>query len=72
MLYSAAGEASSFRCEGEAKLLFGTIAAVSGNNLGSLAIGGFKESCSSYRLYRECMATPNSARTQVVHVHENP
>lgn len=44
---------------------YGTIAVVTGDNLGSLAIGGFKESCTALRCCRQCMATLESAKSQV-------
>ena len=43
----------------------GSIALVSADNLGSLLLGGFKESCSAYRCCRQCMATQESARMKV-------
>ena len=43
---------------------------LSPDNLGSLALGGFKESCSSFRLCRQCMATSDTAKSKVgVHVY---
>lgn len=44
---------------------YGTLAVVSADNLGSLALGGFKESCTAYRCCRHCMATQETAKTQV-------
>lgn len=51
--------------DGSKRTFFGTIAAISADNLGSLALGGFKESCTAYRMCRHCMATSNTAKTQV-------
>lgn len=38
---------------------------VSADNLGSLLLGGFKESCTSYRMCRHCMATKQDSETMV-------
>lgn len=38
---------------------------MTGDNLGSLAIGGFKESCSALHCCRQCMATQETARSEV-------
>lgn len=46
-------------------MTYGTIAAISADNLGSLALGGFKESCSAYRCCRHCLATRETFKTQV-------
>lgn len=46
--------------------MFGTIAAISADNLGSLALGGFKESSSAYRLCRHCMATREESKSKVL------
>lgn len=54
-----------FHVKGAHKVLYGTLAAVSADNLGALALGGFKESCSAYRPCRHCMCTQDSARTKV-------
>ena len=51
--------------EGRPKLYHGTLGIVSADNLGSLALGGFKESCSASRMCRQCLATKETARTQV-------
>ena len=50
---------------GAAKIIYGTIAIISADNLGSLALGGFKESCSSLRMCRHCMATKDESQHQV-------
>lgn len=55
----------SFDVEGRQITIFGTLSVISADNLGSLAIGGFKESCTAYRCCRHCMATQDSARTKV-------
>jgi len=45
--------------------MFGTLAIVSADNLGSLALGGFKESYTSLKMCRHCMAEKGDAQTQV-------
>ena len=45
--------------------MYGTLAAVSADNLGSLALGGFKESCTAYRRCRQCYATYDTMIHQV-------
>ncbi len=47
------------------KKYHGTLCAVSADNLASLAMGGFKESCSAFRLCRHCMATRDAALSLV-------
>lgn len=47
-------------------MYYGTLGVVSADNLGSLALGGFKESCSANRMCRHCLATKEAARTQVL------
>ena len=42
---------------GEKKAVYGTLAVVSADNWGSLALGGFKESCTVTKLSQQCMAT---------------
>jgi len=37
-----------FMINGELKVMFRTVAVISADNLGSLFLGGFKESCSAY------------------------
>ena len=54
-----------FDVEGTKTKIYGSLCIVSADNLGSLALGGFKESCSSYRCCRHCMATQETARTKV-------
>ena len=44
------------------KVFCGTVAAVSADNLGSLALGGFKESCSALRFCRHCMTTHEDSK----------
>ena len=38
-----------FEVNGKIEKFYGTLAVVSADNLGSLALGGFKESCTAYR-----------------------
>ena len=45
--------------------MYGTVSVVSADNLGSLALGGFKESCSAYRCSRHCLATQVTAKCMV-------
>ena len=54
-----------FVVQGTPKLIYGTLAIVSADNLGSLALGGFKESCSSLKMCRHCMATKVTSQNQV-------
>ena len=49
--------------------MFGTLAIVSADNLGSLALGGFKESCTSLKMCRHCMAEKGEAQTQVCGIY---
>ena len=51
--------------EGRPKVYHGTVGVVSADNLGSLPLGGFKESCSANRVCRHCLATKATAQTQV-------
>ena len=37
-----------FVVNGELRVMFGALTVVSADNLGSLLLGGFKESCSAY------------------------
>jgi len=45
--------------------LYGALVIVSADNLGSLALGGFKESCSALKMCRHCMATKDESKTKV-------
>jgi len=47
------------------KTIFGSLALVSADNLGSLALGGFKESCSAKKMCRHCMATSENFKEHV-------
>ena len=38
---------------------------ISADNLGSLLVGGFKESCSALRMCRHCMATKEDTQIKV-------
>lgn len=50
------------------RTLYGTLAAVAADNLGSLALGGFKESPGfAKKMCRYCMATKETATTEVTH-----
>lgn len=58
--------------EGSNEKMYGALSVVSADNLGSLALGGFKESCSAYRLCRHCMATRESSQAKVyIATHNN-
>ena len=50
---------------GYPKRIFGALAVVSADNLGSLALGGFKGSCSAIRMCRKCMTTKTESQKQV-------
>ena len=58
-----------FVIEGTTKVMYGTVAIVSADNLGSLALGGFKESCSSLRMCRHCMATKEDSKNKVINAY---
>ena len=45
-------------------MMYGTLAIESGDNLGSIALGGFKESYSALKIYRHCMATKDESQKQ--------
>ena len=50
---------------GHPKRMYGALAVVSADNLGSLALGGFKGSCSAIRMCRQCMTTKEESQKQV-------
>ena len=52
--------------------MFGALAIVSADNLGSLALGGFKESCSALKMCRHCMATKEESQTKVSYATHMP
>jgi len=51
-----------FLIQGAPKVMYGTLAIISADNLGSLAFGGFKESCTSIKMCRHCMATKDESQ----------
>ena len=51
---------------GQTKTVYGTTAVVSADNLGSLALGGFKERCSAARMCRHCMTTKEDSKTSLL------
>ena len=51
-------------CEGP-KQFYGSVATISGDNPGSSAVTGFKESSSAFRLCRQCMATRDNFHLKV-------
>ena len=50
---------------GVQKTVRGALAVISADNLGSLALGGFKESCSALRICRHCMTSKADSKTKV-------
>ena len=50
---------------GQGKTVYGAIAVVSADNLASLVLGGFKESCSAKKMCRHCMATREESGIKV-------
>jgi len=54
-----------FMINGDHQVFYGTLAIVSADILGSLALGGFKESCSAKKMCRQCMAIRDEAQTKV-------
>ena len=56
----------SFSIKGEAKTYYVTLCAVSADNL---AFGGFKESCSAFRMCRKCMAHKAQLYPWYVHAY---
>lgn len=51
---------------GALKVVYGTLGIISADNLGSLALGGFKESCSALRMCRYCMSTKDESQKPVI------
>lgn len=54
----------TFNVQGTPKNYFGTLCLASADNLGSCALGGFKEGSTAYRGCRHCMATPSELKTR--------
>ena len=50
---------------GQKRTIYGTFAVVLADNLGSLALGGFKESYTALKMCRHCMATKEESQTKV-------
>ena len=50
---------------GAQKTIRGALAVISADNLGSLALGGFKESCSALKMCRHCMTSKTESQTKV-------
>jgi len=50
---------------GVQKTIQGALAVISADNLGSLALGGFKESCSAFKMCRHCMTSKAESQTKV-------
>ena len=62
----------SIEVQGLRRTVYGTIAAVSAGNLGSCALGGFKESVIAHHICRQCLATKEQAGIEVggaTHTH---
>jgi len=53
-----------FNVGGITQVFYGALAVVSADNLGSLALGGFKERCSAKKMCRHCIATKEDAQTR--------
>lgn len=51
--------------QGSAQKFYGTLAVVSADNLGSLLLGGFKESCSAEHCCRHCLTSRNASKQKV-------
>ena len=51
---------------GTSKIVYGALGIVSADNLDSLALGGFKKSCSALRMCRYCMSTKVKSQKQVI------
>ena len=54
----------TFNVQGVPKHLFGTLCLASADNLGSCALGGFKEGSTAHLGCRHCMTTPIEMKTQ--------
>jgi len=54
-----------FCINGRQEIIYGTLAVVSADNLGSLLLGGYKESCTALIMCRYRMATKEESNTQV-------
>ncbi len=50
---------------GEYRVFRGTVAVVSADNLGSNALGGFKEGSTAHRPCRQCMGTLEEMKVEV-------
>ena len=63
-------EGYTFNVNGVSELYFGTVAAVSADNLGQCSIGGFKEGSTAYRGCRQCLVKSNELQIKVYHIPE--
>ena len=54
-----------FEVRGKSEVYYGTVAVFSADNLGSLLLGGFKESCSAEKCCRHCLATRTTSKQKV-------
>lgn len=59
-------EGVSFVIDGRVQSIRGTLAIVSGDNLSSQLLGGFKSLNSAFRRCRRCMATKETMQTKVI------
>ena len=58
-----------FSINGQKRKFGGTIAFVSGDNLGSQELGGFKVGSGSHLKCRDCLGTTEDIKTKVVYIH---
>ena len=58
-----------FIVRGNPKMVYGGLAIVSADNLGSLALGGFKESCTALKMCRHCMTTKAESQNKAFKLH---
>ena len=58
-----------FFIDGEPTVIFGGLAVVSANNLGSLLLGGFKESCTALKMCRFCITNQSLLVHTFTHMH---
>ena len=58
-----------FSINGQKRKFAGTIAFVSGDNLGSQELGGFKVGPGSHLKCRDCLGTTEDIKTKVVYIH---
>ena len=64
-LFVSQEEGVEFTVQGAKRKFYGTLAIVSADNLGSLALGGCKESCSADKMCTQCMTSRSESQIQV-------